>query len=84
MKSLVTTAVISIALLAAAPAVPGSPVLHAQAEKPKEQPKPQPSNGGKAAPQPAPAPPSRPAPPAADRPKPPQSTGEPELKRRKQ
>ena len=83
MKFLVTTAVIGISLLAAAPAVPGSQLLYAQGEKPKEQPKPQPPAGGKATPQPAP-PPSRPAPPAADRPKPPQSTGEPELKRRKQ
>lgn len=82
MKFLVTAA-ISIGLLAAAPAVPGSQSLCAQSEKPKEQPRPQPPTGGKATPQPAP-PPSRPAPPAADRPKPPQSTGEPELKRRKQ
>ena len=84
MKSLVTAAVIGIALLAAAPVVHRSQSLYAQAEKPKEQPRPQPPAGGKATPQPAP-PPSRPAAAGdADRPKPPQSTGEPELKRRKQ
>ena len=50
MKFLVTTAVISIALLAAAPVASGSQSLSAQTEKPKEQPKPQPSTGAKAAP----------------------------------
>ncbi len=86
MKSLATAAVVSIALLAAAPLVPGSASLSAQSAKTKDQPKPPRSSGGQAAPtSPATPPPSsRPAPPTADRPKPPpQSTGEPELTRRK-
>ena len=66
MKSLVTTTIIGMALLAATPVVHRSQALCAQATKqPREQPKPQP--------------PSQPAPPP---PPPPKSTGEPELKRR--
>ena len=86
MKSLVPAAVIVIAFLAAAPVVHRSQSLYAQADRqPRDAPKPPPS-GGQATPQtPPPPPPSRPEPPAADRPSaPPQSTGEPELKRRKQ
>jgi len=86
MKSLATAAVVSIALLAAAPLVPGSASLSAQSAKTKDQPKPPRSSGGQAAPKPPATtpPPSRPAPPAAQRPTPPpQSTGEPELTRRK-
>ncbi len=82
MKSLVSATIIGIALLAAAPAVQRSQSLHAQADKrPREQPRPQQPAGGQTTP-PSPPPPSRPQSPAADRP-PPQSTGEPELKRRK-
>jgi len=86
MKSLASAAVIVIALFAATPVVHRSQSLYAQAgRQPREAPKPQPS-GGQARPQTPPTPPpSRPETPAASRPSgPPQSTGEPELKRRKQ
>ena len=85
MKVSMALAILGVTLLAG-PAIQPGQSLHAQASKPpKEQPKQQPSSGGRAAPprqDPPPAPP-RQQPPAAQQPKPPQSTGEPELKRRK-
>ena len=87
MRFLAKTTIIGIALLAAAPAIHRSGVLHAQAgQQPREQPKPQ-EPSGRQEPRPAP-PPGRTDAPTTDRPAPPppppppQSTGEPELKRR--
>ena len=88
MKFLTTAAVIGLAL-ATTPVVHPSQALYAQSDKqPREQPRPQQPSGGQATRRPEP-PASHPQPPAADRPAappppPPKSTGEPELKRRKQ
>jgi len=90
MKSLVTTAIVGLALLAATPAVHRSQSLSAQTGKaPRDEPKPQqPQQQPRS--QPAPRqdpPPGRADAPSNDRPTPPpppppKSTGEPELKRR--
>ena len=88
MKFLATSAIIGITLLAATPAVRNQS-LWAQADKqPTERPKPQQPAGGQQQPRRDP-PTTRPEAPKAERPSPPpppppQSTGEPELKRRKQ
>jgi hypothetical protein len=87
MKSLVTTTIVGLALLAATPVVHRSQSLLAQSQTPpRDEPKPQQPPS-----QPAPRqdpPPGRADAPSNDRPAPPppppppQSTGEPELKRR--
>ncbi len=88
MRFLTTAAVIGIAL-GTTPVVHRSQSLYAQSDKqPTERPRAQQPSGGQATPRPEP-PASRPQAPAVERPAPPpppapKSTGEPELKRRKQ
>ena len=87
MKSLVTTTIVGIALLAATPVVHRSQSLLAQSRTPpRDEPKPQQPPPSQPAPRQDP-PPGRADAPSNDRPAPPpppppQSTGEPELKRR--
>ena len=90
MKSLVTTTIVGIALLAATPVVHRSQSLLAQSRTPpRDEPKPHQPQQPPSQPAPRQDPPpgradapsnDRPAPPPP--PPPPQSTGEPELKRR--